>query len=88
MPHEYSPSSNRSTAPVSALEKTLRKHTEDLGYQVKKLPALDGDTWKSSMSSDKFHDEDAAMSGLSQLLSPANHVVIGLWHRTKSTLPG
>ena len=76
---------------TSALEITLRKHTEDISQQIRKLPGLAGDTWGGTTSAGPRDprvpsDRDLLPSALEQLLSPSNHVFIGLWHRTKSTL--
>ena len=91
------PSTAEPTAPrrASALEMSLRKHTEDVLQQARKISGLATDTWgtKRTESSNNLpsgsvdlEDEAGASASLTQLLSPSNHVFIGLWHRTKSVL--
>lgn len=81
-PPNTSPSTNR----ASAIELTLQKHTEELTQHVKRLPAWREGTWDSTKSAEQSQKSDASESELKQLLSPSNHVFIGLWHRTKSIL--
>jgi hypothetical protein len=78
-------------AHTSALELTLRKHTAEVMQQARKIPVLAVHTWGAVTTTGHSGfkigaDADTPPSELSQLLSPSNHVFIGLWHRTKSTL--